>query len=178
VASLTITQNPEKANLRTNSRPFGFARFAGLAGLLFVFVVIGQNMVRMGIAPANDSSVESIIAHYQADRELFIALGASFDGNRRAFGSVRLRHFGARSLVEDDSIRSPATTLINAEAGVRLGGRANLVLDVFNLFDAESSDIDYFYTSRLRDEPSEGVDDIHTHPALPRSLRVSLRVGI
>ncbi len=76
--SLAIPQITERVNARTSARTFGFARFAGLAGLLFVFVVIGQNMVRMGIAPANDSSVESIITHYQADRALFIALGASF----------------------------------------------------------------------------------------------------
>jgi hypothetical protein len=109
--------------------------------------------------------------------ESVIALGASFDSSRRMFGSVRLRHFGARSLVEDDSIRSPATTLVNAQAGLRLRGRASIVLDVFNLFDADASDIDYFYTSRLRGEPSDGVDDIHVHPALPRAARISLRLG-
>ncbi len=110
--------------------------------------------------------------------ESVIAVGASLDSARRLFGSVRLRHFGARSLVEDDSIRSAATTLVNAQAGLRLGGRASILLDVFNLFDAEASDIDYFYTSRLRGEPADGVDDIHTHPALPRSARVSLRFGL
>jgi outer membrane receptor protein involved in Fe transport len=104
-------------------------------------------------------------------------LGASLDRARRLFGSARLRHFGARSLVEDDSIRSTATTLVNAQAGLRLRGRASILLDVFNLFDVDASDIDYFYTSRLRGEPSDGVDDIHTHPALPRSVRVSLRFG-
>jgi outer membrane receptor protein involved in Fe transport len=109
--------------------------------------------------------------------ESVIALGASFDSAGRMFGSVRLRHFGARSLVEDDTIRSAATTLINAQAGLRLRGRASIVLDVFNLFDVDASDIDYFYTSRMRGEPSDGVDDIHTHPALPRSARVSLRFG-
>ena len=35
--------------------------------------------------------------------ESVIALGASLDSARRIFGSVRVRHFGARSLVEDDS---------------------------------------------------------------------------
>jgi TonB dependent receptor/TonB-dependent Receptor Plug Domain/Carboxypeptidase regulatory-like domain len=109
--------------------------------------------------------------------ESVIALGASFDTSRRLFGSMRLRYFGARSLVEDDSIRSAATTLVNAQAGMRLRGRASIVLEVFNLFDADASDIDYFYTSRLRDEPSGGVDDIHTHPTLPRSVRASLRFG-
>jgi hypothetical protein len=50
------------------------------------------------------------------------------------------------------------------------------VLDAFNLLDAAASDIDYFYTSRLPGEPLDGVDDIHTHPTLPRTLRASVRV--
>ena len=49
--------------------------------------------------------------------------------------------------------------------------------DVFNIFDSTASDIDYFYTSRLRGEPDGGVDDIHFHPTLPRSARISLQVG-
>ena len=36
----------------------------------------------------------------------------------------------------------------------------NLFDRVFNLFDRKASDIDYFYPSRLPDEPKEGVDDI------------------
>jgi hypothetical protein len=47
---------------------------------------------------------------------------------------------------------------------------------VFNLFDSNVSDIDYFYTSRLRGEPLGGMDDVHTHPALPRSARVGLQL--
>jgi hypothetical protein len=109
--------------------------------------------------------------------ETVISLGAVIDNGHRAFGGIRLRHFGGRSLVEDDSVRSGATSLVNAQAGVRLGRNASVVLEVFNLFDAEASDIDYFYTSRLRDEPAGGSDDFHVHPALPRSARVSLRLG-
>jgi len=39
------------------------------------------------------------------------------------------------------------------------------------------SDIDYYFASRLPGEPQSGVDDIHTHPAVPRTLRLSLIVG-
>ena len=52
-----------------------------------------------------------------------------------------------------------------------------LAVDVFNLFDAQDSDIDYFYASRLPGEPVDGVDDIHSHPTLPRTARLSLSVG-
>ena len=52
-----------------------------------------------------------------------------------------------------------------------------VALDVFNLFNAKHSDIDYFYTSRLPGEPAGGIDDIHLHPAAPRTARVNLIVG-
>jgi len=94
---------------------------------------------------------------------------------RRVFGSIRIRHFGPRPLIEDASVKSDGTTLWNGELGYRLSSKARLVVEVFNLFDAEVADIDYFYASRLRGEPSEGVDDVHTHPALPRSARIGLQ---
>jgi hypothetical protein len=67
--------------------------------------------------------------------------------------------------------------LWNGEVGYRLSNRARLVLEVFNIFDAKASDIDYFYTSRLPGEPDAGIDDIHTHPALPRSAWFGIQVG-
>ena len=73
-------------------------------------------------------------------------------------------------------MRSESTSLVNAQLGYHLTENVHLVLDVFNLFDSQASDIDYFYTSRLPGEPAEGIDDIHTHPALPRSVRAVLRV--
>jgi hypothetical protein len=91
-------------------------------------------------------------------------------------GSLRLRHFGPRPLIEDNSVRSKTTSLVNGELGYRFGRPYQLVAQIFNVFNSKVSDIDYFYTSRLRGEPAEGVDDIHTHPALPRTLRVSLQV--
>jgi len=33
------------------------------------------------------------------------------------------------------------------------------------------------YTSRLPDEPADGVSDIHLHPTLPRTARLNLIVG-
>ena len=105
-----------------------------------------------------------------------ISAGITADTVRGLFGSVRLRYFGPRPLIEDDSIRSMSTSLINVQTGLHFTEKIHLVLDVFNLFDVEASDIDYFYTSRLPGEPDEGVDDIHLHPTLPRSARVVLRV--
>jgi outer membrane receptor protein involved in Fe transport len=95
---------------------------------------------------------------------------------RRVFGSVRLRHFGPRPLVEDNSVQSASTTIWNGELGVRINDRFNVVVEGFNLLDSDVSDIDYFYTSRLPGEPADGVDDIHFHPSIPRTARVMLNV--
>lgn len=43
------------------------------------------------------------------------AAGISIDRERGVFGALRLRHFGPRPLVEDNSVRSKASTLLNAQ---------------------------------------------------------------
>jgi outer membrane receptor protein involved in Fe transport len=106
-----------------------------------------------------------------------VSAGASVDGYKRIFGSVRWRYFGPRALVQDDSVRSKATSLVNLQAGYQLARKLRVSADVFNLFDAAASDIDYYFASRLPGEPLGGVDDIHSHPAVPRTVRVGLIVG-
>jgi hypothetical protein len=90
--------------------------------------------------------------------------------------SVRLRHFGPRDLTEDGAVRSRPTTIVNAQVVAAAAPRADVVIEAFNLFDARVSDIDYFYTSRLPGEPLAGVADVHSHPAMPRSVRAGVRV--
>ena len=85
----------------------------------------------------------------------------------------RLRHFGSAPLIEDRSVRSDPTTLVNL-AGYYDFGAMRLGLEVFNLFDTSDADITYFYESRLPGEAS-GVEDRHFHPVEPRQLRASLR---
>jgi len=110
--------------------------------------------------------------------ENVIAAGVSYspvdDG---LFGSLRLRHLGEYALTEDDSRRAEASSQVNAEIGYRIGP-ARLSLTLLNALDENSSDIQYYYTSRLSGEPAGGVDDVHFHPAEPRQLRVSLSVGM
>ena len=106
-----------------------------------------------------------------------ISAGASVDNFHKTFGSLRLRYFGPRTLIEDDSVRSKATTLLNFEGGYQFVKSLRTNLQIYNLFDSRVSDIDYYFASRLPGEPIGGVDDIHVHPAVPRTLRVSLVVG-
>ena len=100
----------------------------------------------------------------------------TIEPSRRVFGSVRLRHFGPRPLIEDASVTSRSTTIWNGEVGYRVSARTRVVLEGFNLLDSKAADIDYFYRSRLPGEPLDGVGDIHTHPSLPRSARVALQM--
>lgn len=91
--------------------------------------------------------------------------------------TTRICHFASAPLLEDESQRSQATTLVN------LGGywemvRVRFGVDVLNLFDAKDPDITYWYASRLPGEPVEGVEDRHTHPVEPRQVRVSLRYAL
>jgi outer membrane receptor protein involved in Fe transport len=92
------------------------------------------------------------------------------------FGSARLRHFGPRPLTDDNSVKSQSTSIINGEIGYKFSDRLRLAVEAYNLFDAEVSDIDYFFESRLQGEPAP-VEDIHFHAAIPRSARVALRVS-
>jgi hypothetical protein len=97
--------------------------------------------------------------------------------NAGPFGSLRIRHFGPRALLEDNSVQSNATSIVNGEVGYQFTRQIRLRLEGFNLFDAEVSDIDYYFASRLPGEPDEGVEDLHFHAAIPRSARVALQVS-
>jgi outer membrane receptor protein involved in Fe transport len=109
--------------------------------------------------------------------EAAASMGLSLVELNRWSGSVRYRHFGSRPLIEDDSVRSEPSNLVNARLSYRLTARARLDADLFNVLDSEASDIEYFYGSRLPGEPEEGIEDFHFHPVEPRSLRVSLAVA-
>ena len=106
-----------------------------------------------------------------------IAAGVSVTDLGNFFGSLRVRYFGPRPLIEDNSVRSDATTTVNALLGYEVISGLRVQLDVFNVFDAKVSDIDYSYTSRLPGEPIDGVKDINFHPTQPRSARVAAVVG-
>ncbi len=49
---------------------------------------------------------------------------------------------------------------------------------MLNLLDANAADVSYFYASRLRGEPAEGVEDVHFHPVIPRTARLTALVRL
>jgi hypothetical protein len=106
-----------------------------------------------------------------------VSAGASVDRLGGLFGSLRVRYFGPRPLIEDDSVRSRASTTVNALIGWKVLPGLRAQVEILNLFDATASDIDYFYASRLPGEPPGGGEDVHFHPIPPRSARVGIVVG-
>jgi hypothetical protein len=123
-----------------------------------------------GVAPGED--------HIPGALENVVAGGVTWSPARRGpFGAIRVRHFGAYPLIEDNSVRATATTLLNADVGLLVAG-VRVQATVLNLLNARASDIQYYYTSRLAGEASPGRDDVHFHPVEPRQLRLSLGRGL
>lgn len=114
------------------------------------------------------------------------SLGLAYTPDRPWTAGLRMRYFGPRALTEDDSVRSRASTLFNAEAGYRFNKNLSTKLEVLNLFGQKVNDIEYYYESCLASELNssacgatsanrDGVLDRHIHPTEPLELRASMR---
>ena len=99
-------------------------------------------------------------------------LGITVDQAGPWFGALRYRYFGPRPLIEDNSVRSSSSGVTNLRVGYRFDKRSQLALEVFNLFDQQVNDIEYWYDSQLPNE-SAPVFDRHIHPAEPRTFRLT-----
>ncbi len=91
--------------------------------------------------------------------------------------SLQWRYLGSGALIEDNSVRSNSSLTTNLRVARKLGPKADLTLDVFNLTDRAVNDIEYFYESQLPGEVAP-VADKHVHPAEPRALRLTLRLAL
>jgi hypothetical protein len=106
---------------------------------------------------------------------LVVSAGASVAFENGLFGSIRLRHFDAYPLTEDNSVTAGSTSLVNLRAGYTLKRHhLSFHVDVLNLLDEDANDIEYFYLSRLPGEPVDGIEDVHFHPVEPRTVRMYL----
>ncbi len=86
--------------------------------------------------------------------ETVVAVGVAVTREIGWHGGARLRYFGPAPLIEDGSVASDPTTLVNADVGYRFANAERAALTVFNLFDADDNDITYFYESQLPGEAS------------------------
>ncbi|AYM78085.1 TonB-dependent receptor [Janthinobacterium agaricidamnosum] len=88
-------------------------------------------------------------------------------------GSLRLRYFGPRPLVEDNSVRSAASVGLNGRIAYQVDKTWRVEVEGYNLANRRDAAIDYYYASRLPGE-AQPVDDIHFHPVESRSLHLTL----
>jgi outer membrane receptor for Fe3+-dicitrate len=101
------------------------------------------------------------------------SFGAAIDNVGPYYGGILMRYFGSRPLIEDNSVRSRPTELIEARVGYKLTDSVRLQLDGFNLLNRKDSNISYYYESQLKGEATS-VNDIHLHPIEPRFFRLTL----
>ncbi|MGH7755762.1 MAG: TonB-dependent receptor domain-containing protein, partial [Vulcanimicrobiaceae bacterium] len=117
-----------------------------------------------------------------------ISLGATVDKPFYA-ASLRLRYFGPRVLDQAGDAYSGPSTLLNGQFTAKLSNRTRLTFDVFNILNASSADVTYFYSSWLPQDATPanladptvnpalgggGVNDYHFHPSEKRTLRLTL----
>ena len=112
--------------------------------------------------------------------------GISYQPQSAWSAGLRLRYFGPRPLLEDNSAKSSASTLVNMNVGYKFNPNISAYLDVLNLLDRKVNDIEYLYASCLKQEAGmsecsasnphrEGVTDRHIHPTEPRTFRLTLK---
>jgi outer membrane receptor protein involved in Fe transport len=100
-------------------------------------------------------------------------LAVTVDDGGPYSASLKLRYFGPRPLIEDNSVRSGSSMTLNGRLGWKIKKGLALELEAFNITNRRDSAIDYYYASQLKGEAAP-VDDIHFHPIESRSLRATL----
>ena len=105
------------------------------------------------------------------------SMGVSVDMDNGLYGGLRLRYFGPRNLTESGDIQSSSSSMVNANLGYAFTGGISLGLEVLNLTDRSDDDITYWYASRTQVERNAGVEpveDYHSHPMIPRTVRATI----
>lgn len=108
------------------------------------------------------------------------SVGLTADRHGTWFAGVRLRYVGAYPLDETGERKSNPFATANLKLGYRYSSRAELTLDVLNLFDRKANDIEYWGGACTRADGAgcnggAGIDGRLIHPMEPRTLRLTLR---
>ena len=133
-----------------------------------------QGLQRLLFSRARFRDADPEREHIPGAVEGVASAGLSLTDFHRFGGELRYRYFGPRPLIEDNSVRSKAASTVSARISYSVTPRVRFAVDAFNILDAKVSDVDYFYTSRLRGEPAGGLGDIHFHPLEKRSVRFAV----
>lgn len=90
--------------------------------------------------------------------------------------SIRVRHLGPSPLIEDDSVRDPGSTVVNARAAWK-GKRVELYGEVLNVLNSRDKDIAYYYESYIPSYDTNGpVTGRLSRVVEPRTLRLGAKV--
>jgi outer membrane cobalamin receptor len=89
--------------------------------------------------------------------------------------SVGVRYIGAAPLIEDNRVQSRSTLTTQLRINRRLDANLDVALDVINLANRVNNDISYFYASQVS-STATSQQDVHVHPAEPRTFRLSARL--
>ncbi len=154
-----------EASEATRRQGVEIANFYRVGSWLVLDADLALTRARYRNSPGDDRIANSI--------SRVVTAGATFNFADGWSAGLRVRHFGSQPLIEDNSVRNASSVSVNAQVGFNLG-KWRVEGSVLNLLDRENADIAYFYTSRLPGEPADGVEDVHFHPAEPRTFRLSL----
>ncbi|HEY1883109.1 MAG TPA: TonB-dependent receptor [Candidatus Cybelea sp.] len=104
--------------------------------------------------------------------------------------SLRLRYFGPRVLDQAGDAVSAASVTYNAQGTWKTHRGYDIVADVFNIFNAQTDDVEYYYQSWLPQDAANpafarnpavnpalgggGVNDYYFHPGEKRTVRLSI----
>jgi long-subunit fatty acid transport protein len=67
--------------------------------------------------------------------EKTVAAGFTYHFNDQLNFGGRLRYFGSRPLIEDNSVRSDSSTLVNLQGSYQFNKNFQAQLELFNVFD-------------------------------------------
>ncbi len=105
--------------------------------------------------------------------DLVYGVGLTYAGGNGWTSSLRVRHFGDAALTEDEVVEKGSSTLLHFGLSYEQDNW-EIGLDILNLLDEEDDDIAYWFESQLPEEAA-AVEDIHFHPADPRTVRVLMK---
>jgi hypothetical protein len=86
------------------------------------------------------------------------------------FGGAKIRYFGPRPLIQDNSVRSKCVLSRLRLLGYKFEDGLIVRVDGFNLLNQGASQIDYFYGSRLASETRRGRG--HPLPAAVQAVPI------
>ena len=89
--------------------------------------------------------------------------------------SIRVRHLGPSPLIEDNSVRDPGSTVVNARAAWK-GKHVQIYGELLNILASRDKDIAYFYESYIPSVDTGGpVEGRLSRVVEPRTLRVGAK---